>query len=145
MPLYNYTSVLLTSSLSASFENANADICYSLDRYILPVIATADNCLLTCYNFLALHQSDYHVVCEELTKKASIPTSVRTEKISYGEALLVPCVSAIRPPTENSQITTSTSFGLSSSAYSESSEPSTGSTSANQKGRGELSINVIMS
>ncbi len=105
--------------------------------YKLPVIASADNCLLTCYNFLALHQSDYHVVCEELTKKADVNQAVTNhkERVTYGEALFIPCVSAIRSPTENSQITTSTSFGLSSSTYPESTVSSARSGSdGNEKG-----------
>ena len=32
----------------------------------LMVTATADNCLMTCYPFLALHRTDHQIVCEQV-------------------------------------------------------------------------------
>lgn len=34
--------------------------------FTLLVTATADNCLLTCYPFLALHRTDHQIVCEQV-------------------------------------------------------------------------------
>lgn len=36
----------------------------------LMVTATADNCLLTCYPFLALHRTDYQIVCEQVNNQS---------------------------------------------------------------------------
>ncbi|XP_065057284.1 cilia and flagella-associated protein 47-like isoform X2 [Rhopilema esculentum] len=93
------------------------------DRHPLHVMATADNCILSCYKFLATHQTDFHIICEELPGKGKGVPGIASKKegIAYGDAMLVPCVSAIKSPTENSNITTSTSFGLSVSTYPESS------------------------
>ena len=34
-------------------------------RYTIPVTATADNCLLTVYPFIAAHRNDHQIVCEQ--------------------------------------------------------------------------------
>ena len=98
-------------------------------RFELPIIATADNCLLTCYNFLASHQSDYHVVCENIAANQNPVDSKDDikERVSYGQAHFVPCISAIRPPTNTSSVTTTTSFGLTTSTYQESATATTSS------------------
>ena len=36
------------------------------NTFSLQVTATADNCLLTCYPFLALHRGDHQIVCEQV-------------------------------------------------------------------------------
>jgi hypothetical protein len=35
-------------------------------EYAYNVVVTADNSLFTCYGFLADHQSEYHIVLEEV-------------------------------------------------------------------------------
>ena len=36
------------------------------DNFPLLVTATADNCLMSCYPFLALHRTDHQIVCEQV-------------------------------------------------------------------------------
>ena len=38
-------------------------------EYFFNITFTADNSLFTCYNFLADHHSDYHIVLEQVIKK----------------------------------------------------------------------------
>ena len=89
---------------------------------MLPVTATADNCLLTCYNFLSNNQSDFHIICECVKgKKEPSETS--------GDTAFVPCVSPIRAPTCVSMVTSSTPFSLRTSTYADSSVSSSSSPS----------------
>lgn len=100
---------------------------FVLCRYELPVTATADNCLFSCYPFLAAHQSDFHIVCEQ--KGISIiDKQLETEDFPPGEAVFMPCVTPNRAPTVASTSATSTSFGISTSTYPESSNEATSST-----------------
>lgn len=100
---------------------------FVLCRYELPVTATADNCLFSCYPFLAAHQSDFHIVCKQ--KGISIiDKQLETEDFPPGEAVFMPCVTPNRAPTVASTSATSTSFGISTSTYPESSNEATSST-----------------
>ena len=86
-----------------------------------------------------MHQSDFHIVCEEIAQKDSgqiKETTGKHERITYGEAMFVPCVSAIKSPVENSNVTTSTSFGLSASTYPESSMSSSTARSPTDENKG---------
>ena len=58
---------------------------FRLTRFFLPVSATADNCLLTNYPFLALHRSDYHIVCEQ--KPEMVANGDDNASISTGNTL----------------------------------------------------------
>ncbi|KAI0223616.1 Cilia- and flagella-associated protein 47 [Lamellibrachia satsuma] len=93
------------------------------NSFFLPVTVTADNCLLTCYPFIAHHRSDHQIVCEQgMTLKGR----KSRESTSVGEAVLRPIApspcnnSTSRPSTE-----ATTSFDMSSSSY----EPFQSSTS----------------
>ena len=96
-------------------------------RYELPVTATADNCLLTCYPFLAAHQTDFHIVCKQ-QGMSILDKQSGTEEVPPGEPVFIPCVTPNRPPTIASTSATSTSFGISTSTYPESSNEATSST-----------------
>ena len=49
----------LDINMTSVFEN-------DVSSFSLMVTATADNCLLTCYPFLALHRDDHKIVCEQV-------------------------------------------------------------------------------
>ena len=96
-------------------------------RYKLPITATADNCLLSCYPFLAAHQTDFHIICEQ--QEISIRNKqIEAQDYPPGEPVFMPCVTPNRPPTIASTSATSTSFGISTSTYPESSNEATSST-----------------
>lgn len=105
-------------------------------RYELPVTATADNCLFSCYPFLAAHQTDFHIVCEQ--KAISIKNKqTDTQDFPPGEPVFMPCITPNRPPTVASTSATSTSFGISTSTYPESSNEATSSTYPSTPHHGE--------
>ncbi|KAK3096977.1 hypothetical protein FSP39_005325 [Pinctada imbricata] len=88
----------------------------------LMVTATSDNCLLTCYPFLALHRTDHQIVCEQGAspkgrKLVAKETQINTNNNKgTGEAVLIPCASPLhtsRPSTS----ATSSNFQISSSSY----------------------------
>lgn len=110
--------------------------CLSYFRYELPVTATADNCLFSCYPFLAAHQTDFHIICEQ--KGISIRDR-QTDAQDYhpGEPVFMPCITPNRPPTIASTSATSTSFGISTSTYPESSNEATSSTYPSTPHHGE--------
>lgn len=97
------------------------------EKYDLPITATADNCLLSCYPFLAAHQTDFRIICEQ--QEISIQNK-QTDAQEYppGEPVFMPCITPNRPPTIASTSATSTSFGISTSTYPESSNEATSST-----------------
>ncbi|KAL3884217.1 hypothetical protein ACJMK2_030436, partial [Sinanodonta woodiana] len=81
----------------------------------LMVTATADNCLLTCYPFLAIHRTDHQIVCEQGSSPKGHKTTSK-ESLIAGEAVFVPCQTpqlASRPSTS----ATSSNFQISSSSY----------------------------
>ncbi|KAL4233464.1 hypothetical protein ACF0H5_008145 [Mactra antiquata] len=91
----------------------------------LLVTATADNCLMTCYPFLALHRTDHQIVCEQGSSPKGHKT-VSKESLNNGEAVFIPCQTpnqTSRPSTS----ATSSNFQVSSSSY-ESSASGTDST-----------------
>ena len=77
---------------------------------ILGVSASADNCILTTYNFLANSSNDFHIVCEKFKDKVNSLDDKSTETV------FVPNVSPMRAPTGVS-LTNSTAFSLRSSSY----------------------------
>ncbi|XP_065649230.1 cilia and flagella-associated protein 47 isoform X4 [Hydra vulgaris] len=81
----------------------------SNNSFSLPVTASADNCLLTCSNFLINNQCDFQIICKE-GKKSNSGTS----------SLFVPCLSAIESAVAPSFSTSNTS--LYTTAY-QNSEP----------------------
>ncbi|XP_053397416.1 cilia- and flagella-associated protein 47-like isoform X4 [Mercenaria mercenaria] len=92
----------------------------------LMVTATADNCLLTCYPFLALHRTDHQIVCEQGSTPKGQKTVSKESLDHLGEAVFIPCQTpnqTSRPSTS----ATSSNFQVSSSSY-ESSESTTDST-----------------
>ncbi|XP_048577373.1 cilia- and flagella-associated protein 47-like isoform X2 [Nematostella vectensis] len=97
------------------------------DRYDLPISATADNCLLTCFHFLSQHQTDYHVVCAN-AQQANVQEKDKGTEQPVGEPVFKPCVTPNRPATIASTSATSTSFGISTSTYQESSNSESAST-----------------
>lgn len=105
-------------------------------RYELPVTATADNCLFSCYPFLSAHQTDFHIICEQ--QGISIRDKQEDgQDYPPGEPLFMPCVTPNRPPTIASTSATSTSFGISTSTYPESSNEATSSTYPSTPHHGE--------
>ena len=108
---------------------ANSDMYWLLifSRYELTVTAIADNCLLSCYLFLAAHQTDFHIVCRQ-DGVSILDKEMDTQDLPPGEPVFRPCVTPNRPPTIVSTSATSTSFGLSSSTFPESSNEATSST-----------------
>lgn len=96
-------------------------------RYELPITATADNCLFSCYPFLAAHQTDFHIICDQ--QEISIQDKqIDAQDYPPGDPVFMPCVTPNRPPTIASTSATSTSFGISTSTYPESSNEATSST-----------------
>ncbi|XP_074645875.1 cilia and flagella-associated protein 47-like isoform X2 [Tubulanus polymorphus] len=82
----------------------------------ISVTATSDNCLLTCYPFIAQHRTDHHIICEQgLSLKGR--RTMSAESVNAGEAVFVPCVSPPRPGSRPSTSATSTEFQISSSSY----------------------------
>ncbi|XP_021363645.1 cilia- and flagella-associated protein 47-like isoform X2 [Mizuhopecten yessoensis] len=104
-------------------------------KFKLMVMATSDNCLLTCYHFLALHRTDHQIVCEQGASPKGRKFLTK-ESLSGGEAVIVPCVS----PTHNSRPSTSatsSNFQISSSSYESSgsvTDSTDGSTPVNREG-----------
>ena len=98
--------------------------------------ATADNCLFSSYPFLAAHQTDFHIVCEQ-QGIAIRDKQTDTQDVHPGEAVFMPCVTPNRPPTIASTSATSTSFGISTSTYPESSNEATSSTYPSTPHQGE--------
>ncbi|XP_071134806.1 cilia- and flagella-associated protein 47-like isoform X3 [Mytilus edulis] len=95
-------------------------------EFRLNITATADNCLLTCYPFLAIHRTDHQIVCEQGGSPKGRAMSFREAVNNTGEAVIVPCAS----PNHNSRPSTSatsSNFQISSSSY-ESSTSGTDST-----------------
>ena len=90
-------------------------------------MATADNCLLSCYPFLAAHQTDFHIICKQ-DGVSIVDKETDTQDLPPGEPVFMPCVTPNRPPTIASTSATSTSFGISTSTYPESSNEATSST-----------------
>lgn len=88
---------------------------------------------MTSYKFLAVHQADFHIVCDGIASKEE---KMGKEKNGQKVASFVPALSAIVSPTEKSNVTTSTSFGLHSSAYEESSFPSSTAKSQSTENKG---------
>ncbi|XP_078495986.1 cilia- and flagella-associated protein 47 isoform X1 [Ciona intestinalis] len=87
-------------------------------RFSIPVTATADNCVLTVYPFLAAHRNDHQIVCEQ--DKALRGPAQDVNSVSLGEAVLLPCISPHRPSTRGSTSATSSHFGTASSTFDES-------------------------
>ncbi|XP_048239518.1 cilia and flagella-associated protein 47-like isoform X3 [Haliotis rufescens] len=81
--------------------------------FSLMVTASSDNCLLTCYPFLALHRSDHQI--------GSSPKGHKLlgskDTLSAGEAVLVPCQSPNHSSSRPSTSATSSNFQISSSSY----------------------------
>ena len=58
--------VTFKSSRPVSFSQPVVFIDADGNMFSLMVTATADNCLLTCYPFLAQHRTDHQIVCEQV-------------------------------------------------------------------------------
>nr|XP_039264663.1 cilia- and flagella-associated protein 47-like isoform X2 [Styela clava] len=87
-------------------------------KFVITVTATADNCLLTVYPFLAAHRNDHQIVCEQ---DKAIRGHAHDGNSGLGEAVILPCTSPHRPSTRGSTSATSSHFGASSSTYDDSS------------------------
>ena len=79
------------------------------------VTASADNCLLTCYPFIAQHRADHHIVCE----MGSVDKG-RRKSAAESVAIYKPCHSPQRPTSRPSTSATSTEFQISTSSYEDS-------------------------
>ncbi|XP_059154686.1 cilia- and flagella-associated protein 47-like isoform X2 [Physella acuta] len=104
----------------------------------IQVTATADNCLLTCYPFIALHRSDHQIVCEQGTypkgrKMLGKKKSELSSSVSSGEAHIVPCLSPTHSSRPSTSATSST-FQISTSSYESSSTASGSLTPAHREG-----------
>ena len=72
---------------------------------------------------MAAHQTDFHIVCEQ--QEISIQNKqIDAQGFPAGEPVFMPCATPNRPPTVACTSATSTSFGISSSTYPESSNTS---------------------
>ncbi|XP_039602238.1 cilia- and flagella-associated protein 47-like [Polypterus senegalus] len=80
-------------------------------RFVLSVVATADNCLLTAYPYLALHLSDQQIVL-----KSGCLNGVNSKQ-NTGEAILHPCYT---PATHSRSTSSSSTFIVLSSTCDES-------------------------
>ncbi|XP_041127618.1 cilia- and flagella-associated protein 47-like isoform X2 [Polyodon spathula] len=108
----------LTCEISFKFSRPVAfsfDIIFTDElnnRFLLPVAATADNCILTAYPYLALHRSDQQIVLKsgQLNGASGKPQST-------GEAILHPCYT---PGTHSSSTSSSSTFIVTSSTCEES-------------------------
>ncbi|RXM29158.1 Cilia- and flagella-associated protein 47 [Acipenser ruthenus] len=80
--------------------------------FLLPVAATADNCILTAYPYLALHRSDQQIVL-----KSGQLNGANGKPQSTGEAILHPCYT---PGTLSSSTSSSSTFIVTSSTCEES-------------------------
>ncbi|KAL5010428.1 hypothetical protein ScPMuIL_012733 [Solemya velum] len=72
--------------------------------FSLMVTATADNCLMTCYPFLALHRTDHQIVCKQgdnRKQKFTNRDSSPREKLKYREPSI-----AIRVKSEEYEVDT---------------------------------------
>ena len=49
-----------------NFEQFSVFLSSTIFRFEYNVVATADNSIFTCYGFLAEHQTEYHIVLEEV-------------------------------------------------------------------------------
>ena len=96
----------------------------SLFRYNVPITGVADNCLMTCHNFVTNSQEKFHIVCEQIKQK-------NENDNESTETVFVPCVSPIRATTAYSTSTNSTTFSLQSSSYVDSSIVSSSLESSN--------------
>ncbi|CAG5120335.1 unnamed protein product, partial [Candidula unifasciata] len=112
--------VTFSSAKPISFSQPVVFFDEKRNKFQVQVTATADNCLLTCYPFLAQHQCDYKIICEQ----GSLPKGCRTaqrkkedeESVRSGEAVLVSCMSSCQT-NGRSTSATSSSFEPSSSSY----------------------------
>ncbi|XP_022089961.1 cilia- and flagella-associated protein 47-like isoform X2 [Acanthaster planci] len=100
------------------------------NSFSIPVTATADNCLLTAYPFVAQHRTDFQIVTEQgQTLRGRHSTANSKESLgNVGEAVMIPVESPSRPSTQRSSASTSSRFGATTSTYEESTESITEST-----------------
>ncbi|XP_071954714.1 cilia- and flagella-associated protein 47-like isoform X2 [Antedon mediterranea] len=96
------------------------------NSFSIMVTATADNCLLTAYHFIAKHRTDYQIVTEQGRSLKGRRSSSK-ESVNVGEAVILPVETPSRPSTRNSS-STSSRFGATSSTYDESTASVTEST-----------------
>ncbi|XP_077977423.1 cilia- and flagella-associated protein 47-like [Glandiceps talaboti] len=96
------------------------------NSFSIQVTATADNCLLTAYPFIAKHRADHQIVTEQ-GKSVKGRRTQSKESLNVGEAMLMPVDSPTRPSTRASTSSTSR-FVSSTSTYEDSSASVTEST-----------------
>ena len=92
--------------------------------------ATADNCMLTCYPFVAQHRTDYQIVTEQghtALQSHNNGSQHHQQRASsgFGEAVMMPVESPSRPSTHGST-SSSSRFGATTSTYEESMDSITG-------------------
>ncbi|XP_041462969.1 cilia- and flagella-associated protein 47-like isoform X1 [Lytechinus variegatus] len=87
-------------------------------RFSIPVTATADNCLLVAYPFVAKHRTDFQIVTEQGHSLRAHKTASRDSLNQMGEAMIMPVESPSRPSTHTST-STSSRFGATTSTYEE--------------------------
>ncbi|XP_070567350.1 cilia- and flagella-associated protein 47-like [Ptychodera flava] len=98
--------------------------------FSIPVTATADNCLLTAYPFIAKHRADHQIVTEQ-GKSVKGRRSQSKESLNVGEAVIMPVDSPTRPSTRASTsstsrfVSTTSTYEDSSASVTESTYPST--------------------
>jgi len=105
--------------------------CDSLgNTFTLPVIATADNCILTCYPYLSRHSDGHQIVCARgRSLVGHVSQSHAGSSVGEAQLLTGDSMSGSRP---TSTVMSST-FGATSSSYNSSSEyNSTGGTTPQQ-------------
>lgn len=115
--------VLFQSAKPLSFRGSITFLDQYENRFYLSVVATADNCLLTCYSFFASHQQDYHIICAPGTSLKGQKNS-SDESMDTGEAVCVPYHTYMGCLSETSTPTSSSNFHANSSTVYESPNPS---------------------
>ncbi|XP_072178621.1 cilia- and flagella-associated protein 47-like [Diadema setosum] len=85
-------------------------------RFSIPVTATADNCLLVAYPFVAKHRTDFQIVTEQGHSLRGHKTASHETVSNMGEAVIMPVESPSRPSTHTST-STSSRFGATTSTY----------------------------
>ncbi|PIK59126.1 hypothetical protein BSL78_03931 [Apostichopus japonicus] len=119
-PITLLCRINFSSPKPVSFTKAIKFVDSNGNSFSVPVTATADNCLLTAYPFVAQHRMDFQIVTEQ---GRTLPGNQSESKDSLnggGEAVFIAVESPVRPPGTHTSSSTSSRFGVTSSTYEES-------------------------
>ncbi|PIK38176.1 hypothetical protein BSL78_24987 [Apostichopus japonicus] len=97
-PITLLCRINFSSPKPVSFTKAIKFVDSNGNSFSVPVTATADNCLLTAYPFVAQHRMDFQIVTEQ---GRTLPGNQSESKDSLnggGEAVFIAVESPVRPP-----------------------------------------------